>query len=339
MKILNILFCLLLGLLPGCWHSPSSGGGGTNPPASGASLSFKAVSKQATSTSAAPRVVAAAAAMADVVTPDTIFNFGNIPSTQDYLFELRNNGTNNLINVSIVASDATVIVTPQTIGVIPVFGTGSVTSLISAQVIHGRGANGYGTAPNLPQGPYSFTLTATGEDAVTHATVTATAEVDLNALVANFTVAEVDTDSLGGTYGPNPVTVDTNRTQVILPYVTDMPYNGWATLSYLETLSAPPDPGLPRHWVVTNTGNCPLYLSNYGFPDDAGTAGVFPTETITVPVGESRNVTLMHSNSFPQANLFSSLLIIDTHNVVFNQSLPLPDYTSRMYFQLRFQEM
>lgn len=126
------------------------------PPAGdGPNLSFS--SQQPASTSA--RAVSAQSAPSTPVAGSD-FDMGDLKKTSTFLFELRNSGNTGATNVFLATDNPAVTVQPASIGIISPSGSGGLIPIIQVTVAHGLNANGIGTAPCLPQGPFSFTVVA-----------------------------------------------------------------------------------------------------------------------------------------------------------------------------------
>ena len=309
---------------PGTPNDPGTPSGPSTPTLAGA-ISFQAVH----STPAAAAKMTALA-MAEATTPAaTVFNFGNLPSTGTYLFQIQNTGTAVVNDVVVTADNPAVIVTPGTIAVLPLQGTGSIVPLTEVQVIHGVGINGHGTAPLLAPGALVFHLTATGTD-TTGATVSATCEVDLNVQVAQFAIedyAGVDLMTGAGSQ-PAPVLMSSPFTVPVGSNMDTFPLNGW----YLVNTSATPALALnPNNaaYTVVNKGNVPLTVTDYGNQYSySGYIGT--TSTYTVAVGASKVISMTYN---PDTTTFLMLastpqytmnypIIINSGNVVFKSDYP-----------------
>lgn len=198
MYIKSLIFPLLIALaISGC------GGSGSDPtkPKPHGSLSFVETSATLRAAPARASVRAAPPGSAD-------FEMGGLNKTSTYLFELKNDGTAPITNVSLETDNPNVSISPASIGIIGTSTSGDMVPIIQVTVRHGLSSNGIGTAPLLPAGRLDFTLyaTALGADATTHdpeanndgvntdfttygATHTsANASVGLTALVTEFTI-------------------------------------------------------------------------------------------------------------------------------------------------------
>jgi len=278
--IVSAILGAALLLLVGCGGSPKN-----SPTQSPGSFGFKSLvvpKASAAQQNEAPAMLAAASA--------TDFNFGDIPSTQTYLFELRNTGLVAVHDINIASDNPAVRVTPSTIGVLPTEGTGSVIPIISVQVIHGVGMNGYGSAATLTPGSFTFHLTANGLDAYNN-TINTGASVALNVQVASFEVWAGDTDSTGYVY---PATLQTigvcrepqgtssvpgSKAMRSWDGLTAYPATGWWFVQEAVTMLNPRSTSLNRVFTIKNTGNCPLTLTDFGKYGNA------TSETFTMAAG------------------------------------------------------
>jgi hypothetical protein len=249
----------------------------------------------------------------------TVFDFGDIKSTETYLFQLKNTGTVNVNNVSVSSDNSSVVVvSPGSIAVLPTEGVGGITPLISVQVVHGVGINGYGTADLLPKGPFSFNLTASGVDTNGN-TVSSTCEVDLNVLVASFTLSSVDGVS---------IPMGSVKMEESFPQEIVMPFNGWYVVSYSVPITAPADPTVfTRNFMLTNTGNCSLEVINEPpvTPDIAT-----PTKSL-VSVGQAVSLACPLETVGAATEFWGyTFCAVKSGNTVFN--MPYPTDTSGNYF-------
>lgn len=319
-------------------------------PAAMGSFGFSAISQVASQQDAAKsegmvqvgsllRQIPAADVASTPGTTASSFNFGNLPSSATYLFELKNTGTLPVNNVTIT-SDAPeiVVLTPSQIAVLPTEGTGSVVPLLQAQVLHGIGLNGYGSSPTLPAGDHTYKLTATGTD-TNNNTIVATATIHVFAQVAEVEMWEGTTDSAGTVYPAEKLEFGTSgwsssdtKNYGAQDNFTHIPQTGWWFALKQWHVSAAPASTPARVFTVKNKGNVPLTITNYG-----GTLvnGVEITpQTYTVPAGESVDITITAKLGIGHAAYMSA----DSNNTVFRSGLLSPDTDGKMYLYTMITE-
>lgn len=264
---------------------------------------------------------------------ESSFNFGALPSSATYLFELKNTGTLAINNVSIV-SDApeVVVLTPSQIAVLPTEGTGSVVPLLQAQVLHGVGMNGYGSSPTLQPGDHTYKITATGTDSNNNQVV-AVATIHVFVHVADVEVWHGTTDSAGtlhpaeklafGTSGWSVADTKNYHTQ---SNFTHIPQSGWWFALKQWQLDSMASTSQERVFTVKNKGNIPLTVTNYG---SSLVNGVTITpQTFTVAAGESLDITVVSILGNQQ---HAAYMCVDSNNTVFATGLLSPDVDGKMY--------
>lgn len=312
--LISLVALAILTACGGVHHHPSD----PSTPKAGA-MSFTAINSPSTQASVqSPQAsVQQVKAQADTVTGS--FDFGNIPSTQNYLFEIRNTGSADIQNIQITSDNPGVaMVTPSLIGVLPTEGNGGgVIPLISVQVLHGRGLNGYGVAPTLPQGAFTFTLTASGTDTSGNAIVT-TAEVKLNVLVASFTMSKDEANLPQGT----------SKNNIALTEFTTLEKDSigpWYVSSILEHLTGLTSTERTRTWSITNTGNVPLTIH----PDPYWVTDPM-IEDFTVNPGETGICAQAYPAGKEPGSMDENLVwdicsfhIIDSKTVIFSTDMPI----------------
>ena len=338
----NKLWALCLPLLMVACAGNHSTNNSTNtlplPSGNGGELSFSAIT---TTSAPSPKMKAAKRD-----TGSTVFDFGNMPSTQTYLFELKNTGSLDVDNVSISTDNPSVaICTPSNIGVLPTQGTGGVVPLLEVQVLHGVGQNNYGLAPTLPMGSFSFVLTANGTDTAGNAVV-ASCEVDLNVLVANFTLLDnngnvVNSDGQTSLNQKLPDSINfwTSMTPPVFPL-----YGWWYGMNGSIQQPQIPDMSYPAYYQVQNTGNVDLTVNDLGNYYD--TFDVQVPQTVSIPAGTTVEV---HPNFNHDPNsLWATTwlnnnfeihvpVVINPKNVVFDSSMNnRPDLDGNCYIAWRY---
>ena len=296
------------------------------------SISFTSIHSAPTSAASIQRKAGASVVQAADATTGTIFNFGNIPSTQVYLFQIENTGTAAVDNVVITTDNPAAIVTPGNIAVLPIQGEGSIVPLTEVQVIHGVGQNGHGTAALLPPGALAFHLTAAGTDASGNP-VTATCEIDLNVQVAQFTIEDYAGTGLMTASATQPAPVLTtqpfNYGMPLNTNVTAFPLNGW----YAFTTNAPPAlalDGTKTSYTLVNKGNVPLTVTDFGDQVSITGTATGATSLYTVQPGGSLSINLTYDSNTSNllqpdtipAYVLETPIVINSGNVVFNSLYP-----------------
>ena len=337
----NKLWALCLPLLMVACAGNHSTNNSTNtlplPSGNGGELSFSAIT---TTSAPSPKMKAA-----KQDTGSTVFDFGNMPSTQTYLFELKNTGSLDVDNVSISTDNPSVaICTPSNIGVLPTQGTGGVVPLLEVQVLHGVGQNNYGLAPTLPMGSFSFVLTANGTDTSGNAVV-ASCEVDLNVLVANFTML----DNNGNPVDTSKKLLDVSGGDQFWCEVPSpkTPLYGWWSGSYVEANVPPlPDLNYPAFYQINNTGNVPLVVNDFGNYNDPydvpvpQTITIDPGTTVAIHTNFNTDINSQWSTTILGNGQVGSLgqlvlyvpVVVSPSNVVFDSSvLSRPDLDGNCY--------
>jgi hypothetical protein len=294
------------------------------------SISFAALHSSADAEVVSAASVLYAVKSADVAattaTTATVFNFGNIPSTEAYLFQIENTGTAVVNNVTVTADNPAVIVTPSEIAILPLQGTGSIVPITQVQVIHGVGANGHGTAALLPQGAFVCHLTATGTDASGN-TVTSTCELDMNALVAKF---EIDDYA-----GVNVMVASSNQRAASLNSANPIcpgtelniyPSSGW----YWLTTDAPAFSSFTSanaNYTIKNLGNTPLTVTDFGNQYTLLASYTATANSYTIQPGAVQVVNFTYDPT--TANFLSDSgyaildpIVINSGDVVFNSVYP-----------------
>lgn len=341
--IRNLVGCLAVLSLLAC-GGKSSPGDPADPPR--ASFGFAAISSPAAKQFGVAPGSDLHAAPASAAAVGTTFDFGGLTSSATYFFELRNTGTVPLSDAKITtdAPDYT-MVTPGNIGVLPVSGQGTVIPLVSVQVLHGVGANGYGTVPTLTPGPRTITLTATAKDPSGN-TITTNAAVQVDVKVADFEITAGDVDAQGNVYpdeilkigfspsGRASSKVTVNRAD--LPY---LPATGWWIAEYLKEIPAPNTErrDTQKQFHVKNLGNVPLTIKTvYG----DGVSGIpAPGEEFTVAPGATVDIP---AHLLVQDTLRSywhpSYAVVTSGAVVFATRLPAAEPDGRYYLALYYTE-
>lgn len=307
--------------------APATPSNPVQPTASG--LSFSSVPGQA----AALRSISAKAESA------SDFELGNVRNTTTYLFMLRNTGTVPVTDIQLTATNPSVEVVPNTIGILSPDGSGGLAPIIQVTVKHGSGAGHFGTAPLLTQGDLTFSISASGQDAAN--TVLASASLHGFVQVANFTIKKPN--YYGFAVADQSVTPD-----LLMDLRTPTDSGAYFTTgydrstpifddSYATTDTVDPALGLGR--TITNTGNCDLIIN----VDDVVTVidqNVVTTRaTVTVAPGESYTFRcgMMSDRGNPgNYGYYFSAVNIWSQSVVFDTSLPAVTSDS---FKLAFREI
>jgi len=306
------LFILLgLVLLVSC------GGSGSNSSTSTTSkggISFAVVGSKKSTTSNATTPFAKSKSLATTTSDSgTSFNFGDIKSTEIYLFQITNTGTAEVDNITLSTDNPTAAVcTPASIAVLPIAGSGNgLTPLVEVQVLHGVGLNGYGSAATLPAGSFTFNLTASGTD-INGNTVSASCSIQLNVLVASFNLLDFT--------GNNVSLLTTNRGSTSM-YGIGLPVttNGWYFYE-TEQFNVSED-GLPddRFYSIQNTGNVPLVVNDLGSQNGIDTP--IPQNFIIQP-NTTQQINFSYTTGWPGQNVFEigEPIVIDSDNTVFSSS-------------------
>lgn len=277
------------------------------------------------------------------------FNFGNLTSTSTLLFELVNTGTLSVNNIAITTDNPdVVVVNPSVIGVLPTQGNASVIPVISAQVLHGVGANGYGTAPTLPGGAFTFNLTATGTD-TNNNTVTSTASVAMFVEVANLEVWISDTDSTGLAYPAQQLTpgipptmpsgTDFISPEPFTPLKTaslsnfdSIPSSGWWWTEGVYHLSNTFSAQATRTITIKNTGNVPVVAHNFLTTGD-------PATVYTISAGGAQDIQEPVRAYAYNSMTADAYIYFDSANVVFSSAQPAAERDGKLYFYVQLVEV
>jgi hypothetical protein len=314
------LFILLgLVLLVSC------GGSGSNSSTSTTSkggISFAVVGSKKSTTSNATTPFAKSKSLATTTSDSgTSFNFGDIKSTEIYLFQITNTGTAEVDNITLSTDNPTAAVcTPSSIAVLPIAGSGNgITPLVEVQVLHGVGLNGYGSAATLPAGSFTFNLTASGTD-INGNTVSANCSIQLNVLVASFKLLD---------YASNEVVFGVRNNAWAYGAILPNPANGWYTLNTY----APTDNNNQRFYYIQNMGNVDLNINDLGSCDSTQTP---INQNVTASAGVTTLITMQYTAGLNYYDYFkiNDPIIINSDNTVFNSSLPTdPDGNFYLFYQ------
>jgi hypothetical protein len=262
------------------------------------------------------------AVTAEATTP-AVFNFGDIRSTQTYLFQLKNTGAVNVNNVLVTSDNPEVtIVTPGAIAVIPTEGAGGMTPLISVQVIHGVGVNGYGSSALLTSGAFSFNLSASGTDD-NGTTISTGCKIDLNVLVAKFSISAEG----------NPIEIGPTKEEFYFDNSTVVPINGWYTAVYNPTVTALDTSTLTKVWKIKNEGNCPLKIINE-FP--VANASDVPS-FYSIPVGETVDMVISDPEEWFGTFNGNGYYAVESNNTVYDMKFPT-DQSGNYCFRFSYYE-
>lgn len=268
-NIFAILTLVALTLLVmGCKHGSSHA---SSTPSSG-KLEFVA-------TQTTVRTAKAAHAARDAI-PGVDFDLGDLPSTDTYLFVLKNTGQSEVQNVVLAADNPAVVITPSRIAVLQPEGAGGVVPVIKVTIQHGKSASGLTDAPLLEPGALVFNISATGDSGAP-----ATASIGVTAQVAKFVM-------ICNGYSWDPVYTDYDdwnsptggqsrySTQTFYRYNSDT-FREW----YASTVS----PVVARTFALTNTGNAVLDVTLWQYVPMQDVASC-PSITVHIQPGETYDV-------------------------------------------------